>query len=309
MFLHKRLIVVLLASLHFAANAEPISYNFTTIDGPNGGAADIYGINNAGDMVIRSGGNNYLYSGGVFTPIVVPGSVQTYVSAINNLGDIAGFAVFPDGRLVLRALVISGGVVTVLNTPGFVSPNVTGINNSGEIVGVYEGGGFGSASFVYLNGQVADFRYPSASGTYLGGINDLGQLAGQAQFPNGTSIGFVYEQGVFLPVQHPGSVNIFLTGINNSGDIIGNYGAGLSLPFAYVQGEFVPINGPQGSYDITPRGINDLGQIVGFYVDPSNGIRGFLATPVPEGTPSALLLCGFVVLAIVRSRRPRRPRH
>ena len=51
-------------------------------------------------------------------------------------------------------------------------------------------------------------------------------------------------------------------------------------------------------------GINDLGQIVGSYIDRQGNQRGFLATPVPEAS-SLMLLCiaTLGLSALLRRRR------
>jgi hypothetical protein len=60
---------------------------------------------------------------------------------------------------------------------------------------------------------------------------------------------------------------------------------------------------PTGSTSTTINGINDLGQIVGFYTDANDNVIGFVGTPVPE--PPALSLMGAALLVggIMRRRQ------
>jgi len=62
---------------------------------------------------------------------------------------------------------------------------------------------------------------------------------------------------------------------------------------------------PPVSMGTTLNGINDLGDIVGFFVD-TKGTEGLLATPVPEPSTWAMMLAGFAGLGLAALRRSRR---
>jgi len=81
--------------------------------------------------------NGFLYSNGVYTTINVPGAIDTYVSGINNMGQIAGFYVNSTGYY---GFIDTGGMLTTIADPNSDIYNqtfVTGINDNGEVVGYY----------------------------------------------------------------------------------------------------------------------------------------------------------------------------
>jgi hypothetical protein len=108
------------------------------------------GLDNSGDIVglyVLPGdtgcdGQGFVYSGGSYSTVDVPGACQTIITGINDLGQIVGYAYFGD---TLFSFVGSadGSSFTLLAFPGgTVSGIANGINNGGAIVGDYQGIGF-----------------------------------------------------------------------------------------------------------------------------------------------------------------------
>ena len=64
---------------------------------------------------------------------------------------------------------------------------------------------------------------------------------------------------------------------------------------------------PAGSTATTLNGLNDAGEVVGFFVDGAGNTDGLLGTPVPEPGTWAMILAGFAGLGWLGFRRSRRP--
>jgi len=66
--------------------------------------------------------------------------------------------------------------------------------------------------------------------------------------------------------------------------------------FVYIGGVFHTVDDPLGVPGSTViNGVNDLGQLVGFYADANDNVIGFVGTPTPE--PGTLALMGSGMLA------------
>lgn len=74
-------------------------------------------------------------------------------------------------------------------------------------------------------------------------------------------------------------------GVSNSDEVVGVYtvGSGSSAQmhgFTWTPGGgFRTVDDPHGIGTTTINGVNDHGQLVGFYVDSAGNTDGFLATP------------------------------
>lgn len=282
--------------------------------------------------------NAFLYSNGIYTPLVGPGSfiitsadgindigqivgdgtagyvetngnlsVVTFTpGGINNAGEIVGYCcgLATDGYLDVGGTLItfdypgSSSVVTVITQP-------SGINNAGQIVGTAEGG-ISPRGFVYANGVFTTIQVPTGdpfTTTEANGINDAGQVVGSYTDNSGTH-GFLDSNAVFQTIDFPGSSYTMLQGINDAGEIVGWYVGGSPLAdhgFTYMNGVFSPIDVPFPNVNGTQtRAINDLGEIVGVY-----GVN----TPPPPFTspePASIWLfsCGSAAILFQRKCLP-----
>jgi probable HAF family extracellular repeat protein len=191
------------------------------------------GVNDSGVAVGNSSGQGFEYSGGVYTPVNVPGAVQTRAIGINDSGDIVGSYVTPSGSVFGYADI--GGVFTTISPPSAItapgaggSTLVTGINNDGEIVGYYENQSDQGLGFTYVNGVYSDIQVDVPGATYSGvlGVNDAGTVVGFYGTTSGSELPFLEANGVYTLLDIPGQANdtfVNATGINNSGTIVGDF--------------------------------------------------------------------------------------
>jgi probable HAF family extracellular repeat protein len=106
--------------------------------------------------------------------------------------------------------------------------------------------------------------------------------------PAGTVHGFMWHRGEFTTIDYPGAPLTQPLGINNDGDIVGAYleadvdpddpysyfDTGRLRGFVLRDGQFTPVDFP-GGQGTKVSGINDRGQMVGYY-DTPEARRGFL---------------------------------
>lgn len=259
--------------------------NFTTIDVPGSivGASGILeteanGINGAGEVVgdyfappgapgapecvvalspaCRRG---FLYSGGQFSDVLVPGKKGSVPSSITPDGTIYGCDHNDDylGSMVGFGRTHSGAYITLDAGGGELQDPTQAVTAS------MNNGGTPNGKIVV--GLYAD--PPMAGGSYHG---------------------YVVENGKFVPYDVPGSVLTQIWGINSSADFVGLYddAAGNEHGFLQRWGESAPITidvpgtPPFNSILTDAFGINSAGRLVGLYIDSSGNLHGFLAVPV-----------------------------
>jgi hypothetical protein len=169
-----------------------------------------------------------------------------------------------------------------------------GISNSGTIVGTYNNHGHG---FVFSGGTYTTLDFPGANVNSLGGVNDSGQIVGfytGGAFPSPVS--FLWDRGVYT------TLSFAATAINDRGDIVGS--AGYHGVLLDASGNYTTIDFPgAGGNGTTLTGINDRGQITGYYFDANDIAHGFIATPVPAPPSLALFGVGIATLAAWRWAR------
>jgi probable HAF family extracellular repeat protein len=229
----------------------------------------------------------FLYSGGTFTTLEVPGSFSTAAYGINDMGQIVGGfsrAEEHSGELGLpsHAFLFTGGTFTTLDVPGSVSRTAYGINGTGQIVGSFSSSGLNLHGFFLTDEKFTTLDVPGGLRTQAFGINDAGHIVGSFELPLGTGgNGYLFREGAFMTLPIPaGSAFAQAFGINDTGQIVGNYfdSMGRLEGFVLAGGTFTTLHVP-GSKQTRAYGINGTGQIVGDFQDTVGGdLMGF-STP------------------------------
>jgi probable HAF family extracellular repeat protein len=223
----------------------------------------------------------------IFTSFDAPGVTNgTTANAINDSGAIVG--VYPGHGYLLTP----GGGFTTLTFPGVVINGADGITASGAIVGGYSIPGVSEIGFLLSGGTFTNIFVPGSTLTGPGSVSPSGTIVGIYDTPL-RRFSFLYKDGVYTTL--PFGPNFVPQGINDQGQIVGsNSGTGPGF-LLDPNGNSTTINFP-GALNTFANGINNLGDIVGYYYD-GRTTHGFLMDPagnftsfdVPEASPPGTL--------------------
>ena len=120
------------------------------------------------------------------------------------------------------------------------------------------------------------------SQTTPGGIKNQGQIVGNYGDSAGVFHAFFLDQGKYSTIDFPDAEQDSLAhGINSAGQVAARYfdGPGYNQGYVFFRGDYAPLVFP-GAAATSADGINDKGQIVGFYRAFGGGpTHSFIATP------------------------------
>lgn len=296
----------------FACIAIPASGNsfvFQTVISPGDpNFTQLLGINNSSTIAGYFGDGTVVPNNGFtlvlpnsYTPENFPGSVQTQVVGINNTGETVGFYI--DTANVQHGFTDIGGSFTDVTNPQTTTvTQLLGVNDTGVTAGYWSDAAGNFHPFTFASGIFTPIPVPGLVSSQATGVNNAGDVVG-FNLTNGgaNSDGFLDIAGSFTTLDFPKSMFTQALGLNNVGQVVGSYVDAMNNMHGFIYdigtGSYQSIDDPFGVGTTTVNGINDKGQLVGFYsVGTSNGVTltdGFVATPTPE--PASMLLLATVL--------------
>jgi hypothetical protein len=166
-----------------------------------------------------------------------------------------------------------------------------GVNNSDLAVGFYTDASGANHGFTYNihTNRYQEVTVPNASSVQATAINNKFDIAGiYTDQSSGNTYGFLRTwAGRYITLAYPGASLTQAFGVNDEREVVGDYqiGTGDSATthgFTWTPaGGFKSVDDPNGVGGTTVNGVNDAGDLVGFYTDAAGNVDGLVATPVP----------------------------
>ena len=243
---------------------------------------------------------------GTFTTFDVPGASKraglgTSPQGINQAGEVAGYY-FTDPQGVRHGFVRhKDGSIMKFDPTGTLGTVVQSINAGGDITGNYVANDVAHGFIGHRDGTFTSFDPPHSFNTAPTNINSRGDVAGYYEDENGVLHGFLRRSdGTFTEFAAPGANTAegrgtFAMTMNDDGEIAGYYYSGANNAvhgfLRHPNGTFTTFDTPGAITDTrshtdeegyivravtTPQGINQAGELAGYYGDAKGVVHGFV---------------------------------
>lgn len=294
-------------------HSGPVRYT----ERPLGFDASIHDLNDLGVVVGESAGHAFSWSArtGQKTDLGTLGGPSSVAYGVNDWGHVVGASDVGGAR---HAVVWTGRGHEPLDLGTLGGPNSTAlaINNFGVVVGESDTTAGVSHAFRWdpRTRRMSDLGTLGGDSSAATAINDRGQIAGWARtsaflahaFRWDPRSGHLQDLGVA-----PDGVVSFATGINNRGEVVGytnNVGDFTDRAFRWDPrtASMSRLPGLPDAYSHA-TGINDLGQVAGFWDDQSGSATPFvwsprLGAPITLPTMDAPPFSVFVATSAINNR-------
>jgi len=265
----------------------------------------------------------FLWKKGHMSALPTVGGNNGQASAINNRGEVVGFAetantdpTCPPSPTILPVLWEKGHAQPLplvgTDPDGFAN----GINDRGQAVGYSGNCSFATHAVMWKNNTASvlkDLGGTRSNVAYV--INNQGQIAGKVRSADDSHyVAALWQPDGTLTIHEPlpGDLDAFATGINNRGQVVGNdFDSNFNWTHGFIwqNGVMTDINtlisGDSNLSVISASNINDRGQISGMawvVSGPHTGdIHAYLATPVQASIGTSM---ADVVRTLPKSNLP-----
>ncbi len=299
------------ASLSGASN-PPGPYTFHTLDNQRDTTFNqLLGINQHGVIAGYFGSGaaghpnqGYTLAGHTYHNENFPGSVQTQVTGLNDRGVTVGFWSDMNNANQVNdnfGFWAQNGHFHTVNFPtkANATPPVNqllGVNDHDVAVGFYTdpNGNNHGYSYDIGHGQFRTISVAASPSVTATAINNRGDVAGFFTNASGATVGFLRDGGKITDLAFPGASMTQPLGVNDADEVVGVYQVGsgdgaATHGFTWTpQHGFITVDDPNGIGTTTVNGVNDAGDLVGFYTDAANNVDGMLAVPTRTTSQTTL---------------------
>jgi hypothetical protein len=252
------------AFVNFTTNPN-ISRNAQTLNINGSTTAMAFGVNSIGIVVGTDGNGNAFYDKfGTIVTFIPSGGTSAAAFGINDTGTIVGQYTTTDGTTPGFLRTSTDSIVTINAPSGPDVVNAQGVNNHGLVVGFYVGNDGHDHGFI---------------------VNTFG-------LHSGTLTGIPVADPVIPSVPgEPGATFVFsqILAVNDEGIAVGYYGDSTGSQHGFIYntntGRYTFLDDPSEGFfngmEVTQiTGINNSGEITGFYTDANGVAHGFTAKPI-----------------------------
>jgi probable HAF family extracellular repeat protein len=275
----REVVPIVVASLLAFAPFALAQGTYTQIDYPGATFTLVYGIDTAGDIVgsyTATTTHGFLLSGGVYSSIDHPGSRDTDIYGLNDVGQMVGMATDKDYQSHAFVYDLSDQSFTQIRYPGAQHTGAVAINNAGMIAGDFSNLGGPDTGFESDGHKYRPITMPNWSNSFVYAVSTSGKLLGFGSGSGGGGV-FLFAGGTYKKINVPGNP----LGMNPAGDaIVGTeqLSSGSIVGFLFQSGTSTTLQFP-GSVATFATGINDAGEVVGYFLDTSSTYHGFTWVP------------------------------
>jgi uncharacterized membrane protein len=276
-------LILLLCSAARGAVAAASDLKFTMLQAPGYTYTVPLALNDLKEIVGTVGNGtgptlSFHYTEPAYTIFTVKNSLYTQAQGINSKGAIIGEYRASTKDYAYRSFIVRGARTTTFKVSGAISTYAYSLSDSGEIGGGVRGHNGSIYGFLEMAGNITYVDLGDLTFTTVTSVSSTGNYAGFYHDITLGFLGFKNINGSQQVVSFPGSSYTTVNGMNKYGDVVGDFFIGANKDrhgFLLSGTTYTQIDYPGTTTGSDATGINDHGDIVGFWSDTSAAF-GFL---------------------------------